>query len=885
MIRSIFLFTLFVLWSAKDIQAQGKLWGTAKTGGKGTGFIYNFNDDGSNFNVAKVFDLEARVPTGQLLHATDGMLYGVTRYGGSFDGGTLFKVSNDGGNFEVLKHFNGEFPYGGLIEFGAYLYGITRSGGASDGGFVYKIGADGSDFSIIFEFEYGGNSFNGGLVRGFDQYVYGTSSRSSVFKIDLRNDVCTVVRDLGFSANGHLIENKDGFLYGTGPYGDAGYDGIIFKLRTDGTEYSVIKRFANYIEGRHIYGGLTFSQDSSSLYGVFSYGGKTGDGGIFKINADGSDYQVIHHFNGNDGNGPKGQMFLENQYLYGATESGVFFKIKTDGTDFHIIRNLDLAEGIRPSMIKHLNNIYYGAESGVFSPFGLVGKINLVNEALEILKHFNPIEGGCPYGKLLQHSNGFLYGKTTVGGKFGRGTLFEINPSNYAFEVLYDFNEHPASFDGGLIERENGKILGLVKSSAESLSSGCKIFEFDLSSNTYSIVFEYPHTISEIWESHTSEIYAADNFTPALLRINTNFTGHSLIEIPSLSEGAWVSGYGDSSMVMYGNIGPSSYSDGRIVAYDFSKSSLELLHSFNNSNLWNCELVGGLSIINHRKLIGVKRKDQYTRRGMVFTIEKDGTEFTKNFDFPSEYPYPTGGITKVSDSLFFGIYSDQYGNSGVYKYDLVNGFSVIKEILELSLQPIEIVDGLSYSQSNTPRVKLYGNMDFGEIEIEKSKNLSLRLKNSGTGILMVNDIILPEGFFVTENSFVLANGAVKEIEVEFRPTEPILYTGKIQILSDADENGLNAMPISGKGYKITGISDGASADVQIYSNSSHIQIKSKSKIESVALISCTGKQLYRHNQVGKFEAFIDGWHRISPGVYVIIIRNGDGFSKRKIVKL
>ena len=84
-------------------------------------------------------------PEGDLIQATDGLLYGTTYYGGTAGGGTVFSLALDGGGFTTQHSFaggssDGANPISRVIQArDGTLYGTTAYGGASRVGTVYRL--------------------------------------------------------------------------------------------------------------------------------------------------------------------------------------------------------------------------------------------------------------------------------------------------------------------------------------------------------------------------------------------------------------------------------------------------------------------------------------------------------------------------------------------------------------------------------------------------------------------------------------------------------------------------------------------------------------------------------------------------------------------------
>ncbi|MEN9566443.1 MAG: hypothetical protein RLZZ69_1639, partial [Cyanobacteriota bacterium] len=59
--------------------------------------------------------------------------------------------------------------------------------------------------------------------------------------------------------------------------------------------------------------------------------------------------------------------------------------------------------------------------------------------ALTTLVHFNGTNGAYPNGKLLQASDGALYGTTSMGGQNDRGTVYKYNIGSGVLNIIGTF--------------------------------------------------------------------------------------------------------------------------------------------------------------------------------------------------------------------------------------------------------------------------------------------------------------------------------------------------------------------------------------------------------------------------------------------------------------
>ena len=199
----------------------------------------------------------------------------------------------------------------------------------------------------------------------------------------------------------------------------------------------------------------------NTLYGLGP--GAYGSGSIFRVNADGTGYNVIKNFaptassgsgtTNSDGAGPLGGLIADADTLYGTTTSagqygfGTVFSVKTNGADFTVIKHFSGSpDGKAPYCeLLLVSNVLYGttAAGGDFGK-GTVFRINTDGLDFRILKSFAVSDGLLPLSGLTW-SDGVLYGTTESGGTWTNGTVFSLHPDGSGFATLKEFNGQDGS--------------------------------------------------------------------------------------------------------------------------------------------------------------------------------------------------------------------------------------------------------------------------------------------------------------------------------------------------------------------------------------------------------------------------------------------------------
>jgi uncharacterized repeat protein (TIGR03803 family) len=266
--------------------------------------------------------VDGQTPAAGLLQAADGDLYGTTLYGGG--NGTIFKITPSGA-LTTLYTFpfpcppsgclGGEMPSGGLVQAtNGDLYGTTYEGGKHGAGTVFRFTPSGT-LTTLYSFCSGDSCSDGSnpyadLVQGVDGDLYGVTdyggaySKGTVFKITPRGALTTLYSFCvqsgcpdGSQPYGGLVQATNGDFYGATVYGGANdsldcapYNcGTIFKITPGGiltTLYSFCGQ-SQCTDGYNPFAALV-QATNGDFYGTTAAGGVNcsssgGCGTIFRL--------------------------------------------------------------------------------------------------------------------------------------------------------------------------------------------------------------------------------------------------------------------------------------------------------------------------------------------------------------------------------------------------------------------------------------------------------------------------------------------------------------------------------------------------------------------------------------------------------------------------
>lgn len=441
--------------------------------------------------VLKVYDFKPSgmgyTPFSGVSLGSDGNFYGTTKAGGTFNWGTIFRVTSSGTlatlyNFGTCKSpcVDGYIPNSPPVQ-GAdgNFYGTTpHSADGTNDGIAYQITSAGKYKILhVFSLSSGGYNPDAPFIQGTDGSFYGTTalggkslsstcvaafssfSCGTIFKMTATGHVTFVhefVQTDGAGPIGPVTQASDGNFYGTTLEGGAKKLGVVFKMTSKGV-LTVLHGFTG-TDGQNPDGGVVQASDGN-FYGTTSGGGTLGHGTIFKVTSAGK-FSVLYNFDNTHGATPEVTLVQHtNGILYGDTFNGgpqgggVFYSLNAGAPAF--IR-LQTTSGKVGSTVSILGQGFTGATAVSF--------------------------GGVNATSFSVSSDTYLTAKVPVGAK--TGTVTVVRPSGNLNSINQQFKVTPTISS---IAPTSGPIGTVVMINGTGLTQTTKVTFGGVNATTFTV--------------------------------------------------------------------------------------------------------------------------------------------------------------------------------------------------------------------------------------------------------------------------------------------------------------------------------------------------------------------------------------------------------------
>ncbi len=365
--------------------------------------------------------------------------------------GTYYPHTIGNGRVNVYRALVAATSHGSdvkLLPVGNYLYGTTLAGGTNSRGTIFLVDPTNGD-----------NHAAGLVIHNFADGLDGAHPF------------------------GGLTQSPDGYLYGTCSQGGQYGLGTVWRIKPDGSGYSVVFHIGTgggASNGANPRCALALTSDNSTLAGVMPNGGSNGVGTVFAVNPAGG-FLNLTNFSGYpyDGASPTDGITIGSDgNFWGVTQTGGSYGL---GTLFHTSAN------------GHANAYSFGQNSSgslLYGAFpsglplecggGLAGTFVMTTQAggqygqglvasvngqgtLASLFSFNGSTGSAPRSGLIFGSDQSFYGTTFGGGQYGLGTVYRQDYTTNAggHSILQNIGDASGGSDANGSGPVSGLTLGL----------------------------------------------------------------------------------------------------------------------------------------------------------------------------------------------------------------------------------------------------------------------------------------------------------------------------------------------------------------------------------------------------------------------------------------
>ena len=601
-------------------------------------------------------------------------------------------------------------PLSGLSQgSGGWLYGASRGG---YGAIIYRVKNDGTGFSILHDF--GGTNFpsRGALVVGSDGAVYGTmilanAVDGAVYRIQQDGSgFQTYPLPIQAQIISGVIEGSDGRLYGTTFGGGENDAGTVFGINKNGTGFALAHDFS-FGDGYQPAAEPLEGSDGA-LYLPTRLGGNANAGVVCRMGKNGSGFSILHHFPAagtNDGRIPNCRLAPgPGGYLYGTTEAGgvsgeddlfsgagVVFRLTMDGDVYSVVRRFEgsVSDGVKPrNVLVGLDGNLYGTSQNASYAHNVDGIFRMTATGDAFVFTFTWVSAdneSVQLNPMFQSADGTFYGTSAAGGASGVGQAFKARPNGTQFQGLHDFSATGAdgSNPATLLRDADGTLYGTTLGGGSSDSG--TIYKLE-TNGAYQILHDFvaPGGFPQgLVLASDGFLYGSSYFGKNLFRLSKDGLDYAVtVDLFGAPIGPLIEA---SDFLLYGATEDGgTNSRGSLFRVNADGTDLQTIHSFTGtSNVFVAP--SGILEGTDGKLYGTALRGGTNNQGMVFKLNKDGSQYQEIHSFvaPAGVSVSPNPLLEGSDGILYGTtrLGGDNGQGSIYRiskagtYELLHSFA------------------------------------------------------------------------------------------------------------------------------------------------------------------------------------------------------------------